>query len=44
MRQYYAMEKADLPQEWNMMNSNIENNQAPWQFSPSDRANWTKEI
>lgn len=44
MRQYYAMEKADLPQEWNMINSNIENNQAPWQFSPSDRANWTKEI
>jgi heterodisulfide reductase subunit C len=44
MRQYYAMEKAEMPQEWNMMNSNIENNQAPWQFSPSDRANWTKEV
>lgn len=44
MRQYYAMEKAEMPQEWNMMNNNIENNQAPWQFSPSDRANWTKEV
>jgi len=27
-----------------MMNNNIENNQAPWQFSPTDRANWSKEI
>ncbi len=44
MRQYLAMEKADMPSEWNMMNSNIENNQAPWQFSPSDRANWSKDI
>lgn len=44
MRQYLVMEKADAPQELNMMNSNIENNQAPWQFSPTDRANWTKEL
>lgn len=42
MRQYLIMEKAEAPSEWNMMNSNIENNQAPWQFSPADRANWTK--
>jgi heterodisulfide reductase subunit C len=44
MRQYLAMEKAELPNELNMMNSNIENNQAPWQFSPSDRANWKNDI
>jgi heterodisulfide reductase subunit C len=44
MRQYQTLEKSAMPQEWAMMNSNIENNQAPWQFSPSDRANWTKEI
>ena len=44
MRQYLVMEKADAPQELNMMNTNIENNQAPWQFSPTDRANWTKEL
>jgi ferredoxin len=44
MRQYQAMEKAEMPQEWNMMNSNIENNQAPWQFSPTDRANWTNDV
>jgi ferredoxin len=44
MRQYLVMEKADAPGELNMMNTNIENNQAPWQFSPADRANWTKDI
>jgi ferredoxin len=44
MRQYQTLEKSAMPTEWAMMNSNIENNQAPWQFSPSDRANWTKEI
>jgi hypothetical protein len=25
------------------MFTNIENNGAPWQFSPSDRLNWAKE-
>mgnify|MGYP000326898437 CR=1 FL=1 len=44
MRQYQTLEKSAMPSEWAMMNSNIENNQAPWQFSPSDRANWTKDI
>lgn len=44
MRQYQTLEKSAMPSEWAMMNSNIENNQAPWQFSPSDRANWTKEM
>lgn len=44
MRQYQTLEKSAMPSEWAMMNSNIENNQAPWQFSPTDRANWTKEI
>lgn len=44
MRQYQTLEKSAMPQEWALMNNNIENNQAPWQFSPSDRANWTKEV
>ncbi|MGB1037618.1 MAG: 4Fe-4S dicluster domain-containing protein [Bacteroidia bacterium] len=44
MRQYQTLEKSAMPSEWAMMNSNIENNQAPWQFSPTDRANWTNEI
>jgi ferredoxin len=44
MRQYQTLEKSAMPSEWAMMNNNIENNQAPWQFSPSDRANWTNEV
>ena len=43
MRQYLSMEKASAPNEWNMMSSNIENNGAPWQFSPQDRDLWTEE-
>jgi len=26
------------------MFTSIENNQAPWQFSPADRANWAGEL
>ena len=44
MRQYQTLEKSAMPSELAMMNNNIENNQAPWQFSPTDRANWSKEI
>lgn len=40
MRQYLVMEKAEAPGELNSMFTNMENNGAPWQFSPSDRANW----
>ena len=43
MRQYLSMEKASAPNEWNVMSSNIENNGAPWQFSPQDRDLWTEE-
>lgn len=41
MRQYLVMEKSEAPSELNGMFTNLENNGAPWQFSPSDRANWT---
>lgn len=44
MRQYLVMEKAEAPSELNVMFSNLENNGAPWQFSASDRANWTNEM
>lgn len=44
MRQYLVLEKAEMPSEWAVMNSNIENNQAPWQFSPADRGNWAKDL
>jgi heterodisulfide reductase subunit C len=43
MRRFMVMEMSQAPNELNMMSSNIENNGAPWQFSPSDRANWSKE-
>ena len=43
MRRYLVMEQSAAPQELNMMMANIENNSAPWQFSQSDRANWTQD-
>jgi ferredoxin len=43
MRRYKVMEQSSAPASINSMFSNIENNQAPWQFSPMDRANWTQE-
>jgi ferredoxin len=43
MRRYKVMEESAAPASINSMFNNIENNQAPWQFSPMDRANWTKE-
>jgi heterodisulfide reductase subunit C len=43
MRRFLVMEQSQSPSELNTMFSNIENNGAPWQFSPSDRANWAKE-
>lgn len=44
MRRYKVMEESAAPASINSMFSNIENNQAPWQFSPADRANWSKEL
>ncbi len=43
MRRYLVMEQSAAPSELNMMFTNTENNQAPWQFSPADRLNWAKE-
>jgi len=42
MRQYLVMEQSAAPSELNGMLTNLENNGAPWQFSPTDRANWTQ--
>jgi heterodisulfide reductase subunit C len=44
LRRYQIMELSDAPQSWNMMFQNLENNQAPWKFSPSDRFNWAKQV
>lgn len=43
MRRFLVMEESQSPNELNMMFTNTENNGAPWQFSPTDRANWIKE-
>ncbi|WP_070137223.1 (Fe-S)-binding protein [Crocinitomix algicola] len=43
LRRYLVMEESKMPSELATMNTNIENNQAPWQFSPSDRLNWKDE-
>lgn len=43
MRRYLVMEEAAAPAELNAIFSNIENNGAPWQFSPDDRLNWVEE-
>ncbi len=40
MRRSLIMEDSNAPQEWNAMFSNIENNFAPWKFSPDDRDAW----
>ncbi len=44
LRRYLALEESNQPQEWNGMYSNIENNFAPWKFSPDDRGNWAQEL
>ena len=43
LRRYLVMEEASAPTELNTVFSNIENNGAPWQFSVSDRLNWTND-
>lgn len=42
-RRFLVMEQSQAPNELNLMFSNVENNAAPWQFSPADRANWVNE-
>ncbi len=44
MRRALIMEDSNAPQEWNGMFSNVENNFAPWKFSPDDRDKWVEEM
>jgi len=44
MRRYLVMEESNAPQEWNAMFSNVENNFAPWKFSPDERDKWVSEL
>ena len=43
MRRALIMEDSNAPQEWNVLFGNVENNFAPWKYSPDDRDKWTTE-
>lgn len=43
LRRSLIMEESNAPQEWNGMFSNVENNFAPWKFSPDDRDGWVND-
>ncbi|HEY0668686.1 MAG TPA: (Fe-S)-binding protein, partial [Sphingobacteriaceae bacterium] len=42
LRRYIVMEESKAPASLNNMFSNVENNAAPWKYSPADRFNWAK--
>lgn len=42
LKRYMIMEESNAPQEWNAMFSNVENNFAPWKFSPEERDAWMR--
>lgn len=44
LRRFAVMEEAQAPASINNMFSNVENNGAPWKYSPADRANWTTTL
>lgn len=43
LRRFQVMEQSAAPAELNNIFNNIENNQAPWKYSPADRFNWASE-
>lgn len=44
LRRYLIMEESNSPEEWNLMFGNVENNMAPWKFSPDERDKWAEEM
>ena len=42
LRRYSVMEDSQAPAGLNNMFANVENNGAPWKFSPADRLNWAE--
>jgi len=44
MRRYLVMEESKAPSGLNSVFANIENNGAPWQFSPQDRMLWAEGL
>jgi heterodisulfide reductase subunit C len=43
LRRYAVMEESQSPASINTMLGNIENNGAPWKYSPADRFSWASE-
>jgi Fe-S oxidoreductase len=43
LRRQLVMEESAPPASLSAMFTNVENNGAPWQFSPADRLNWKDE-
>jgi heterodisulfide reductase subunit C len=43
LRRYAVMEESQAPASLNNMFGNVENNGAPWKYSPADRLNWAEE-
>nr|WP_262910457.1 (Fe-S)-binding protein [Pontibacter silvestris] len=44
LRRFLVLEESAAPASLNTMFTNIENNGAPWAFSPADRFNWSEEL
>jgi len=44
LRRYLVMEESNTTPEWAAMFSNVENNFAPWKFSPEERDKWVEEM
>ena len=44
LRRNLILEESNSPEEWNAVFTNIENNGAPWAFSPTDRFNWAESL
>jgi heterodisulfide reductase subunit C len=42
LRRYAVMEESVAPASINAMLGNVENNGAPWKYSPADRLNWVE--
>jgi heterodisulfide reductase subunit C len=43
LRRYAVMEESNVSGSLNAMFSNVENNGAPWKYSPADRLNWAEK-
>lgn len=44
LRRNLILEQSKSPEEWNNMFNTIENNGAPWAFSPDDRDKWIVDL